>query len=103
MWSDSQTQAVRAQDGCLIQSFWEDVPITAWKVGFLGNPENVSAVAEILSDYADLPVRIEDTLERRIQQLRDELTSAGLQAPVHFYLSDEWFTPDGATAIQRAN
>ena len=29
----------------------------------------------------------------------EAVTSAGLQAPVHFYLSDEWFTPDGATAI----
>jgi hydroxymethylpyrimidine/phosphomethylpyrimidine kinase len=34
----------------------EDMSISAWKVGFLGNPENVSAVAEILSDYADLPL-----------------------------------------------
>lgn len=67
-----------------------------------GLPENWDSLPdEALLDIrlCDLPVRIEDTLERRIQQLRDELTSAGLQAPVHFYLSDEWFTPDGATAI----
>jgi hydroxymethylpyrimidine/phosphomethylpyrimidine kinase len=32
------------------------VPITAWKVGFLGSAEAVSAVAEVLSDYPDCPV-----------------------------------------------
>lgn len=34
----------------------EDVTISAWKVGFLGTAEGVSAVAEILSDYQDVPL-----------------------------------------------
>lgn len=34
----------------------EDVTISGWKVGFLGNAETVSAVAEVLSDYADVPL-----------------------------------------------
>src|SRR5215203_4455742 len=34
----------------------EDVTISAWKVGFLGSTEGVSAVAEILSDYPDVPL-----------------------------------------------
>lgn len=34
----------------------EDIPISAWKVGFLGSPEGISAVAEILSDYPDVPL-----------------------------------------------
>ena len=34
----------------------EDISISAWKVGFLGSAENVSAVAEILSDYPDVPL-----------------------------------------------
>ncbi len=34
----------------------EDVTIAAWKVGFLGSTEGVSAVAEILSDYPDVPL-----------------------------------------------
>lgn len=34
----------------------EDVTIAAWKVGFLGSPEAVSAVAEVLSDYPDVPL-----------------------------------------------
>ena len=48
---------------------------------------------------ADLPIAIEDILADRLQQLRDELAARGLTFPLHFYLSDEWFTPDGATAI----
>ncbi len=38
------------------RSILEDVTITAWKVGFLGTAECVSAVAEVLSDYPDVPL-----------------------------------------------
>jgi hydroxymethylpyrimidine/phosphomethylpyrimidine kinase len=38
------------------RSVLEDVTITAWKVGFLGSAEGVSAVAEVLSDYPDVPL-----------------------------------------------
>ena len=38
------------------RSILEDVTIAAWKVGFLGSAEGVSAVAEILSDYTDVPL-----------------------------------------------
>jgi hydroxymethylpyrimidine/phosphomethylpyrimidine kinase len=34
----------------------EDVTISAWKVGFLGSAEGIAAVAEILSDYPDVPL-----------------------------------------------
>ncbi len=34
----------------------EDMPALAFKVGFLGSPEVVSAVAEIASDYAEVPL-----------------------------------------------
>jgi hydroxymethylpyrimidine/phosphomethylpyrimidine kinase len=34
----------------------EDLTLAGWKVGFLGSAEIVSAVAEVLSDYADLPL-----------------------------------------------
>ena len=34
----------------------EDLGIAAWKVGFLGSAEVVGAVAEVLSDYADVPL-----------------------------------------------
>jgi hydroxymethylpyrimidine/phosphomethylpyrimidine kinase len=34
----------------------EDVPVQVIKVGFAGTPENLSAIAEIASDYADVPL-----------------------------------------------
>src|SRR5678810_458766 len=47
----------------------------------------------------DLPLTIDNELSERTQILRGELEGAGLWANIHFYLSDEWFTPDGATSI----
>ncbi len=34
----------------------EDMPVSAIKVGFVGSPEAISAIAEIASDYADVPL-----------------------------------------------
>ena len=34
----------------------EDITVAGWKVGFLGSAESVSAVAEILTDYPDVPL-----------------------------------------------
>lgn len=34
----------------------EDVAVQVIKVGFAGSPENISAIAEIASDYADVPL-----------------------------------------------
>ncbi|MDO8278819.1 MAG: bifunctional hydroxymethylpyrimidine kinase/phosphomethylpyrimidine kinase [Burkholderiaceae bacterium] len=34
----------------------EDVPAQVIKVGFVGSPENLSAIAEIAADYADVPL-----------------------------------------------
>ncbi len=34
----------------------EDLPVQAIKVGFVGSPENLSAIAQIAADYADVPV-----------------------------------------------
>lgn len=34
----------------------EDAPVRVIKVGFAGSPENISAIAELASDYADVPV-----------------------------------------------
>ena len=49
-----------ALDGDLVveqaRSVLEDVTISAWKVGFLGSSENVASVAEVLSDYPDVPL-----------------------------------------------
>jgi hypothetical protein len=49
---------------------------------------------------ADLPLQIEGTvLEGRIAQLRSELEARDLRFPIHFYISDEWFTPDGTATL----
>ena len=48
---------------------------------------------------SDLPVDLEGTMAKRIARLREELDAKGLRFPLHFYLSDEWFTPDGGTSI----
>lgn len=34
----------------------EDLPVQVIKVGFVGGPENISAIAELTTDYPDLPV-----------------------------------------------
>ena len=34
----------------------EDLPVQAIKVGFAGSPENLSAIAEIATDYAEVPL-----------------------------------------------
>jgi hydroxymethylpyrimidine/phosphomethylpyrimidine kinase len=34
----------------------EDAPVLVIKVGFAGSPENISAIAELASDYADIPL-----------------------------------------------
>jgi hydroxymethylpyrimidine/phosphomethylpyrimidine kinase len=34
----------------------EDVQVLVFKVGFVGSPENLSAVAELASDYTDIPL-----------------------------------------------
>jgi hypothetical protein len=49
---------------------------------------------------ADLPITIEGTtLGERIAQLRTELAARELHFPLHFYLSDEFYTPDGTSSI----
>ncbi|MCF8167960.1 MAG: hydroxymethylpyrimidine/phosphomethylpyrimidine kinase [Rhodoferax sp.] len=34
----------------------EDVPVQVFKVGFVGSPENLSAIAELAADYPDVPM-----------------------------------------------
>jgi hydroxymethylpyrimidine/phosphomethylpyrimidine kinase len=38
------------------RSALEDMEVTAIKVGFVGSPENIAAIAAIASDYSDVPV-----------------------------------------------
>src|SRR5688500_9681522 len=49
---------------------------------------------------SQLPLKLDGTLvESRIEQLQKELSDRGLNFPLHFYLSDEWFTPDGSVSM----
>lgn len=47
----------------------------------------------------DLDLRIEGNLAARIAELGAELEARGLRFRPHFWLSDEWFTPDGVPGI----
>lgn len=40
----------------------EDIPVAAFKIGVLGSVENISAVAEIVSDYPEIPLILDPVL-----------------------------------------
>lgn len=40
----------------------EDMPVSAFKIGLLGSVENIAVIAEILSDYPDIPVVLDPVL-----------------------------------------
>ena len=50
-WVSDQTRALL-----------EDIPVQAFKIGGLGSVANIEAVAEILSDYPDIPVVLDPAL-----------------------------------------
>ena len=50
--------------------------------------------------FCDLKIRVEDTpLTERIDRLKNELGERGLRFRPHFWLSSEWFSPDGVPGI----
>ena len=49
---------VADQARCLL----EDMPVDAFKIGALGSVENIAAIAEILSDYPEVPVVLDPVL-----------------------------------------
>lgn len=51
-------EAVAAQARALL----EDIPVRAFKLGMVGSVENVAAIAEVLSDYPDVPLVVEPSL-----------------------------------------
>ena len=40
----------------------EDIPVAAFKIGVLGSAENVAAIAEIVSDYPEIPLILDPVL-----------------------------------------
>ncbi|MGA8051579.1 MAG: hydroxymethylpyrimidine/phosphomethylpyrimidine kinase [Burkholderiales bacterium] len=65
-------QDTRGVDGLLpIEADWvtdqarrllEDMPVAAFKLGVLGSPENIMAIAEVVSDYPDVPMILDPVL-----------------------------------------
>lgn len=62
-WSvqdSAQVEAAQAMDGDWLadqaRALLEDIPVNVFKVGALGSAENVSEVADVLTDYPELPV-----------------------------------------------
>jgi len=40
----------------------EDMPVDAFKIGLLGSVENIAAIAEVISDYSDIPLVFDPVL-----------------------------------------
>src|SRR3954467_13594978 len=57
----------------------EDMPVDAFKIGVLGSVENVAAIAEIISDYPDVPLVLDPVQAsgRGDELSSDEMTHAG--------------------------
>ena len=48
----------------------------------------------------DLPIALAGSaMQGRIAELQAELDTRQLTVPVHYYLAEEWFTPDGAVSM----
>ena len=60
------------------RSILEDVPVAAFKLGLLGSVENIAAIAEIVSDYPDIPLVLDPVLAsgRGDQLVDEEMVSA---------------------------
>ncbi len=56
----------------------EDMPVSAFKIGMLGSLENVTAIAEIVSDYPDVPLVLDPVLAsgRGDEMATDEMIAA---------------------------
>jgi len=86
------------------RSILEDITISGWKVGFLGSADNVSAVAEVLSDYTDIPLvsylpalswMEEDPLQQYLDAFRELILPAtevlvGNHKTLQDFLLPEW-------------
>jgi hydroxymethylpyrimidine/phosphomethylpyrimidine kinase len=58
----------------------EDVPVAAFKIGMIGSVEAVAAIAEIISDYPNIPLVLDPVLSSgRGDQLADEDLIAAMQ------------------------
>ena len=60
----------------------EDMPVDAFKIGVLGSVENIAAIAEIVSDYPDVPLIFDPVLAsgRGDELASDDMTHAHARA-----------------------
>jgi hydroxymethylpyrimidine/phosphomethylpyrimidine kinase len=56
----------------------EDMPVAAFKIGLLGSVENIAAIAEVVSDYPDVPLILDPVLAsgRGDEMATDDMISA---------------------------
>lgn len=56
----------------------EDMPVAAFKIGLLGNIEQITAIAEVVSDYPEVPLVLDPVLAsgRGDELVTDEMVSA---------------------------
>ena len=56
----------------------EDMPVAAFKVGMVGSIENIAAIAEVVSDYPEIPLILDPVLAsgRGDELVTDEMISA---------------------------
>jgi hydroxymethylpyrimidine/phosphomethylpyrimidine kinase len=69
-----EAEWVADQARCLL----EDMPVDAFKIGVLGSVESIAAIAEILSDYPDVPLVLDPVLAsgRGDELATDDMTHA---------------------------
>ena len=65
---------VAGQARCVL----EDMPVTAFKIGVVGSVENIAAIAEVVSDYPEIPLVLDPVLAsgRGDELATDEMVSA---------------------------
>ena len=90
----------------------EDIEVLVFKVGFVGTPENLSVIAEIAADYADVPlvaympnlswwteVQIDDYLDAFKELLLPQTTVlAGNHSTLWRWLLPDWSAAKSPTA-----
>jgi hydroxymethylpyrimidine/phosphomethylpyrimidine kinase len=81
----------------------EDVAVQVIKVGFVGSPENISAIAEIAADYADVPVVAympnlswwdEDKIDEYLDAFRELMLPQTTVLVGHHSTLRRWLLPD---------
>ena len=75
----------------------EDMPVAAFKIGVLGSVENIAAIAEVVSDYPDVPLVLDPVLA---SGRGDEFASEDMISALRELLLPQTtiLTPNGAEA-----